>query len=167
MKEKAQFKQIAGALTKLQAKLGFSFGGDEFALEVGVNFLLQRVPGFYPTDEKGPGPLEVVASYDAAYLTVVDEEPELISTAGFGIRYYLLGDGWGEEDGLTGFLKPGYFSLGVLIVPEEDGALVWPWWGEERLGGFFTWGELKLAYVGGDEDRFMVGRELQMIPWLF
>lgn len=142
MKEKAQFKQIAGALTKLQAKLGFSFGGDEFALEV-------------------------VASYDAAYLTVVDEEPELISTAGFGIRYYLLGDGWGEEDGLTGFLKPGYFSLGVLIVPEEDGALVWPWWGEERLGGFFTWGELKLAYVGGDEDRFMVGRELQMIPWLF
>ncbi len=137
------------------------------ALEVGVNFLLQRVPGFYPTDEKGPGPLEVVASYDAAYLTVVDEEPELISTAGFGIRYYLLGDGWGEEDGFTGFLKPGYFSLGVLVAPEEDGVLVWPWQGEERLGGFFTWGELKLAYVGGDEDRFMVSREFQTIPWLF
>lgn len=137
------------------------------ALEVGVNFLLQRVPGFYPTDEKGPGPLEIVASYDTAYLTVVGEEPELISTAGFGIRYYLLGDGWGEEDGLTGFLKPGYFSLGVLVAPEEDGALVWPWHGEERLGGFLTWGEFKLAYVGGDEDRFMVSREFQMVPWLF
>jgi len=136
-------------------------------LEVVVNLFLQPVPGFYPTDEKGPGPLEIVASYDTAYLTVVDEEPELISTAGFGIRYYLLGDGWGEEDGFTGFLKPGYLSLGVLVAPEEDGALVWPWQGEERLGGFLTWGELKLAYVGGDEDRFMVSREFQMVPWLF
>ena len=34
MKEKAQFEKLAGALKKLQARLGFSFGGDEFAFEV-------------------------------------------------------------------------------------------------------------------------------------
>ncbi|MCK4511002.1 hypothetical protein KAW64_04645 [bacterium] len=137
------------------------------ALEVGLNFVCQRLPGFYPTDEAGPGPFEIVASYDPAFLTVVEEKPELISTAGFGIRYYLFGDGWGEEEGLAGMLKPGYFSLGVLVAPEEDGALLWPWQGESRIGGFATWGNLKVAYIGGDEDRYMVSREFEAIPWLF
>lgn len=137
------------------------------ALEVGLNFVLQRLPGFRPTEENGPGRLEVIAAYDAAYLTVVDDEPELISTAGFGLRCYMFGDGWGERDGLAGVLRPAYLALGMLVAPDADGALLWPWQGDSRLGAFVTWGELKLAYVGGDEQRFMVSREFEAIPWLF
>jgi hypothetical protein len=136
------------------------------ALEVGLNFIAQRFPGFRPND-RGPGAWEVIAAYDTGYLTLVDEEPAVVSTAGFGLRYYLLGNGWGEADGLAGMLKPGHASAGVLLAPNEDGALLWPWQGEERIGGFVTWGALKLAYVGGDEERFMVSREFQAIPWLF
>ena len=138
------------------------------AVEVVVNLVAQRLPGFYPTEEEGPGPLEIVASYEPAFLTLVDEELELISTVEFGIRYYLLGDGWGEDYGLTGMLKPGYFSLGVLVASEEDGTLLWPLDDPNpRVGGFVSWGAVKLGYLGGDEARFVVSREFEAIPWLF
>lgn len=137
-------------------------------VEAVANYFAQIVPWFGPDENGWPGPLEIVASYDTAYLTVADRQPDLVSTAGFGIRCYLFADGWGEADGLVGMLKPAYFSLGALFAPEEDGALLWPWdGGEPRVGGFVTWGEVKLAYVGGDDARFMVSREFQAIPWLF
>jgi len=136
-------------------------------VEAVANLLIQPMPGFGPDKDGWPGPLEIIATYDTAYLTVADGRPDLLSTAGFGIRCYLFADGWGEADWLMGMLKPAYFSLGMLVAPEEDGALLWPWDGEYRTGGFVTWGEVKLAYVGGDEARFMVSREFQAIPWLF
>jgi hypothetical protein len=138
-------------------------------LETLVNYAAQFLPGFGPDNQGWPGPLELIAAYDTAYLTIGGDEAVLVSTVCFGMRYYFFGDGWGKEDGLTGMLRPAYVSGGVLFAAEDDGALRWPW--EEgrdpRPGGFLTWGDLKFAYVGGDESRFMLSREFQAIPWVF
>lgn len=136
-------------------------------VELLLNYAVQSAPNFGPDDDGWPGALEIIAAYDTSYLTAVDEEPELLSVGELGLRCYMYAAGWGEQTGLAGFLKPGYVGLGLVVAGEDDGPFVPPWRGEPRFGGFLTWGALKLAYVAGDESRFMVSRELEFIPWLF
>lgn len=145
------------------------FGPDSARLngvEVFLNYGLQRVPKFGPNAAGEPGPLEAIASYSPTYMTYTAGKSRMISLSEFGLRRYFFGESWGKK-GKLGLLRPAFMTGGLAVASGDDGALKWPWKGKARLGGFFSWGELKVAYVGGDNQRFMVSRQFQLIPWAF
>jgi hypothetical protein len=39
--------------------------------------------------------------------------------------------------------------------------------GEERWGGFLVWGSMQVSYLFGEEDRWLLGRQFQLLPALF
>lgn len=135
-------------------------------MEVLANYALQRLPGFGPNAASEPGPLEVIASYSPTYVTYADGEPRMVSVSEFGIRHYFFGERWGGS-GLKGVIRPAYMTAGLAVASEADGAMRWPWRGEARLGGFLSWGQLKVAYVAGDNQRLMLSRQFQIVPWAF
>ena len=139
------------------------------APEVLLNYAAQRwIPGFRPTPLGGPSPWEVVVSYSPAYVTFGEGESTVlpVSTSEFGLRYYLFGDTFGKP-GVAGVLLPGYFSFGVLTASAENGALVWPWKGRERSGGFVSWGSIKVGYIDRDRGTWLFSRQFQAVPFVF
>jgi hypothetical protein len=137
--------------------------------EVLLNYAAQRwVPGFRPTPIGGPSPWEVIASYSPAYVTFDDGESGLlpVSASEFGLRFYLFGDSFGKS-GIAGLFLPSYFSFGVLTASDENGALVWPWKGRERSGGFVSWGSIKIGYIDRDRGTWLFSRQFQAVPFLF
>jgi hypothetical protein len=136
-------------------------------LEVLIAYSLQRTPGFGIDRATGyPGPLETVLAYSATYLTHSDGEMRLVSVAEFGLRRYIFARGWGGS-GLTSWLRPAYFSGGFAMSGESDDPLTSPFQGQSRYGAFFGWGELKVAFLGGDNKRLLVTQQVQVIPWVF
>ncbi len=135
------------------------------AVEVVLNFGAQWLPGFRPNGDGWPSRHEVVASYVPTYLTVTDGKARAVTVAELGVRSYLWTDGWGGRTG--GVLRPGYVSFGLALAGEADGALSSPLRGASRFGGFFGWGDAKVAFVGGREPRFLVTRQVQLVPWGF
>lgn len=135
------------------------------AAEVLLNFGAQWLPGFKPDADGWPSRREVVASYVPTYLTVTDGNARAVTVAELGIRSYLWTDGWGGRAG--GVLRPGHVSFGLAVTGASDGALASPWRGATRLGGFFAWGDAKVAFVGGRERRVLVTRQVQLVPWVF
>lgn len=132
------------------------------AVEVLLNYGAQWLPGFRPDVEGWPGALEVVASYVPTYLTLADGKGRAMSVAELGFRRYLWSKGFGSS-----VLKPGYVSLGLAVAGERDGAMTSPLRGKSRVGAFLGWGESKIAYVGGSENRVMITRQIQLVPWVF
>lgn len=136
-------------------------------LEVGLYYaIFQRVPGFGPSAACGPGAWEVVASYSPVYATISNRSVATTSVFEGGLRHYLFGPAWGRG-GLRGLLRPAYYSFGVAVSPELNQALASPLKGTERVGGFFAWGDLKLAYVGGSHPGLLVSRQLQVLRNVF
>jgi len=135
-------------------------------IEVLLNYAMQRLPGFGPNAASEPGPLEVIASYSPTYLTYGDGEPRMVSVSELGLRHYFFGESWGGS-GLKGVIRPAYMTAGLAVASEDDGAMRWPWRGDARLGGFVSWGQLKVAYVAGENQRLMVSRQFQIVPWAF
>jgi hypothetical protein len=137
--------------------------------EVVLNYAAQRwVPGFRPTPLRGPSPWEVVASFVPAYITFADHkaQPIPVSTAEFGVRRYLFGDGFGRS-GFKGILRPSYWSVGVLTASDEDGALVWPWRGRDHSGAYVSWGAIKVGYINRERGAWLVSKQFQAIPFIF
>lgn len=137
--------------------------------EVLLNYAAQRwIPGFRPTPLGGPSPWEVVASYSPAYVTFDDGESGVlpVSTSEFGLRFYLFGDTFGKS-GVAGLFFPSYFSFGVLTASDENGALVWPWRGRDRSGGFVSWGAIKIGYIDRDRGTWLFSRQFQAVPFVF
>ncbi len=135
-------------------------------IEVGIAYMLQGVRGFGYHPDEGPGPLEVVASYSTTYFSYADEDVQIVSGAEFGLRYYYFGDDWGRG-GLRGYLKPGHVSAGVVVAGAKDGPLVGPWSGESRVGVFGAWGDLKVAWIGGANSRWLLTKQFQILPFIF
>ena len=132
-------------------------------LEAGLYILLlQRLPGFGPSAECGPGPWELVAAYSPVYVTISDKSVTSTSVAEGGLRHYLYGPKWGQG-GLKGLLRPAYFSFGAALASEKDGALKSPFQGEARVGGFLAWGDLKVAYLGGSRPHLLISRQFQLV----
>ena len=139
------------------------------APEVLLNYAAQRwIPGFRPTPSGGPSPWEVVVSYSPAYVTFGEGESTVlpVSTSEFGLRFYLFGDTFGRP-GVAGILLPSYFSFGVLTASDGNGALVWPWKGRERSGGFLSWGSIKIGYIDRDRGTWLFSRQFQAVPFVF
>ena len=160
---------ISGALSRLsryERKLGPTSPRLNGA-EVVVNYLAQlALPGFKPNALRGPGSWEFIASYAPAYVTRIDEKFTPIAGAEFGLRRYMYGEGFGKS-GLRGIFRPSYWSVGALTTSHLNGALIYPWRGRERTGGFISWGSIKVGYVKRGEGEWMVSKQFQAIPFVF
>lgn len=159
---------LADSLSILR-KYERKFGPDSARLngpEVLLNYGLQRVRGFGPNAAGEPGPLELIASYSPTYLTYADDKAQMVSITEFGLRRYFFSESWGAQ-GWQGFIKPAFMTAGLAVAGEEDGAMKWPWKGDARLGAFLSWGELKVAYLFGDNQRVLISRQFQLIPFAF
>lgn len=132
-------------------------------------FILRRFDAFGLQRDGSPGPMEMVLAYTTSYFSYEKDAVEnndviFLSAVEIGLRYYFLMAGWGEGS----YLKPGYCSFGLLIAGEENGFLRNPLKGDKRLGAFVSWGSLKCGYLftGGDQ-RFLITRQMQLLPLLF
>lgn len=137
--------------------------------EVLLNYAAQRwIPGFRPTPLGGPSPWEVIASYTPGYITFAEGESGVspVSASEFGLRFYLFGDRFGKS-GIAGLFFPSYASFGVLTASDRNGALVWPWRGRERSGGFVSWGAIKIGYIDRDRGTWLFSRQFQAVPFVF
>ena len=155
-------------LANYERKLGPSSPRLNFP-EVLLNYAAQRwIPGFKPTPLGGPSPWEMIASYTPGYVTFDDDEDGIlpVSASEFGLRFYLFGDSFGKS-GWAGVLLPSYFSFGVVTASDRNGALVWPWRGRERSGGFVSWGSIKIGYIDRDRGTWLFSRQFQAVPFVF
>ena len=155
-------------LSNYERKLGPTSARLNFA-EVLLNYSTQRwIPGFKPTPLGGPSPLEVVASYVPGYITVEsgDKTPIPVSAGEFGFRWYLFGKNFGKS-GVEGMLLPSYFAGGVLVASDDNGALVWPWRGRQHVGGYVSWGAIKVGYIHRPTSSWLVSKQFQAIPFVF
>jgi hypothetical protein len=160
--------QALDRLANYERKLGPTSARLNFP-EVLLNYAAQRwVPGFKATPLGGPSPLEVVASYVPGYVTFVDGSgtPIPVSAAEFGLRYYLFGKHFGKP-GIAGVFLPSYLAAGMLTASNDNGALVWPWKGQDRSGGYFSWGSIKVGYIKRSGGSWLLSKQFQIVPFVF
>lgn len=136
-------------------------------LEVLAAYALQGSPAFGVDAGGRPGPLEAVLAYAPSYISRSDEKMRLIGVAEIGLRHYIFSPGWGNSSGRWAWVKPGYASYGVAWAGASDDPLTPPWQGAARVGAFFGWGDIKAAWLLGDDRRFLVTQQFQLIPWVF
>ena len=138
-------------------------------LEVGFAYLLQGVPGFGP-GPKGPGPLEPVCAYSTSYVMVyngADIPGQLMISSAWetGLRWYWFG----ASDSPYSFwslLKPSYLSIGAAFSSRRE----WFFLAHDEAwdpGFFVDIGGFKSAVLFGDEIRVFLGRQFQLVPYLF
>ncbi len=176
LREQALRRQLEN-LRRFERKFGPSSVKLNF-VEVLANYGLQFLP--WPTltgvDASGsPRPWEAVVAYRTTYLTLTGVtgdsskfSPQAVSTAEFGLRHYNFGESWGTGSStLSRMLKPGYWSVGVIIAPESNGAMRYPWRGESRWGAYVAWGNLKIGWLSGHDRRVVVSREVMLVPYVF
>lgn len=156
-------------LDRYQVKYGPGSARLNF-LEVGLNAVLQATPWFRPNRE-GPSPNEILLGYDTAWGTVARDKAQAVSTLEIGWRRYDLDWREGGRRGWSALLRPRYVSGGLAIAEVRDGALRWPLNRAAdrttRLGPFLSLGDLKLAFLFGSESRFLISRQVQILPNLF
>jgi len=131
-------------------------------VETLANYALQSFSLFGVRADRSPGPLEFVASYATHDFTYARSKLQVASLGTVGLRYYMYTPGWGSSP-----LRPAYVDAGVAVMGQRDGALITPWEGHSRVGGFVSWGDYRVAYVGGGERRLLMSRNLQLVHWLF
>lgn len=142
------------------------------APEVGLNYLAQRLPGFGPTSDGWPGSFEIVATYSTTELTLArngnrDLRARVVSASHFGVRKYQFGKSWGNGGGFTGLLKPAHMAAGATLMGPTDQVLGSPFRRGRRIGGFVSWGDMLIGFVGGPERRVLLSRNLKVIPYVF
>lgn len=146
--------------------------------EVVTNYALQFLswPKLTGVDASGsPRPWEAVVAYRTTYLTftrltgdTIKTSPQAVSTAEFGLRHYNFGETWGTgSNAIARLLKPGHWSLGIIVAPEGNGAMRYPWRGDARVGPYLAWGTLKIGWLSGGDKRVVVSREVMLVPYLF
>ena len=133
------------------------------AAEIGLNFVAQNVPPFQPSADGWPSPLELVASYVPTYLTVHDGRAQAWTVLEGGVRLYMFDPAWGQP-GMAGVIRPSHISAGLAVVNEVGGALREPWRGDSRLGAFLSWGDAKIAFVGGDGPNVLIHVRFSSFP---
>jgi hypothetical protein len=139
--------------------------------EVLLNAGLQRLSLFGP-GPRGPSPWEALLAYSTSYVTVDDHgEAKAVSVLEAGLRRYTFGWAPQETRLWLRLLRPRYGSAGVAMAEARDGALRWPLRGASekstRVGPFLTWGDYKVAVLLGGESRWLVSRQVHLLPNLF
>jgi hypothetical protein len=106
-------------------------------------------------------------AYSPSYISRSDDKMRLVGVAEIGLRQYFFASSWGSGSGPTSWLRPRYMSYGVAWAGRSDDPLTPPWKGDSRLGAFLGWGQLKVAWLAGDDQRVLVTQQFQLIPWVF
>jgi hypothetical protein len=139
-------------------------------VEVLLNAGLQRLSVFAP-GKNGPSPYEALLAYSTSYATIDRrDDTRPVSVLEAGVRRYTFGWDPDSRSVWARMLKPRYGSLGVAIAERRDGALRWPLSGAgetSRVGPFLTWGDLKVAVLLGPDSRFLLSRQMHLLPNLF
>jgi len=139
-------------------------------VEVLLNTFVQSTKPFRPNHD-GPSPNELLLGYSTSWGTVSDDKAQAVSTLEVGWRRYNLDWHAGTARGWSALLRPRYVAGGVAMAEARDGALRWPLNGAAdqttRVGPFLSFGDLKVAYLFGPESRFLVSRQVQLLPNLF
>lgn len=151
-------------------RLERKFGPDSAHLngvEVLAAYTLQRLPWFGVNKGGRPGPLEAVLAYVPSYFTRADKKMRLVGVAELGLRHYIFKQGWGAGSGTSAWLRPGYLSYGVAWAGPSDDPLSPPWKGSSRVGAYFGWGKIKVAWLASDDHRLLVTQQIQLVPWVF
>ena len=91
----------------------------------------------------------------------------LTGVAEIGLRHYFFKEGWGTGTGKLAWLRPGFSSFGLAWSGRSDDPLTPPWKGDSRFGAFVGWGQMKIAWLGGEDNRVLVTQQFQIIPWVF
>ena len=108
-----------------------------------------------------------MAAYAPVYLTHSDDQWRMVGAFEGGLRWYFFGEKWGSGAGRLQFLRPAYSSFGLAVTSGSDEPLRTPWDGDSRYGIFFGWGQIKAAWLPGENQQFLVTQQFQMIPWVF
>lgn len=169
----ASIKQSQKKLNRYEKKYGPNSARLN-PVESAFNFFVFRKCSLFGTGESGPGPLEFISSYSSSYVTAYDAETGktfddigVVSAFEVGLRYYFLGENWGQEGFCNKLKKPGYATAGLLVTGEASGFFTWPLRGKESYGVFASWGGLKAGYIAGDNSRILLSRQFQIVPYLF
>jgi hypothetical protein len=135
-------------------------------IEVVAAYLLQRNAAFGVDATGRPGPFEVICAYGPTYLTRSDDKMRVVGVAEVGLRQYIFKENWGGT-GRFAFLRPGYLSYGMAVSGRDDDPMRPPWQGASRFGAFFGWGAMKVAWLGGDDQRVLITQQFQLLPFIF
>ena len=140
-------------------------------VEVALNAGLERLSLFGP-GPRGPSPWEALLAYSTSYVTVDDHgDAKAVSVLEAGLRRYTFSWDPQERRLWLRLLRPRYGSAGVAIAEARDGALRWPLRGASekstRVGPFLTWGDYKVAVLVGSDSRWLVSRQVHLLPNLF
>jgi hypothetical protein len=136
-------------------------------VEIVESSWLQRHWPFKPGRD-GPSPWEVVSGYSTSYLTTVGGQGKVVSVVELGARHYNFSYDPDVKSGLRSYLTPRYWTAALAIGDGEDGALRMPFQREPRLGAALSWGDMKVAYLHGRDERWrlLVSRQFQLLPHL-
>ena len=164
-------QQLRRTLERLRRyELKFGPGAPRLnVMEVLLSYCFQTVRGFGYDPEEGPGPWEWIASIATTYFTRTKAHTDIVSAAELGLRRYRFKEGWGGG-GWRGYVKPRYFSFGIAVAGQKTGPLVMPWrYVEPQIGGFVSWGDVKLAVVSGSgrDTRWLLTKQVQLVPLVF
>ncbi len=141
-------------------------------LEAGVAYALQGLYPFGP-NQNGPGPLEPVLRYSTTWFLAhnesVNDLPRNFQVAALwelGLRCYWY-SAPDARPSLLGLLKPSFIAAGYAAAPAERN---WFFWVNEEpfdSGFFIDIGILKAAVTFGENRRIFLGRQFQIVPYLF
>jgi hypothetical protein len=142
--------------------------------EVGLNYVAQlAVPGFRPSADKGPSPLELVASYKTTDLTAAKNDSadltvRLVSTGQLGLRVYRFNGTCGTGNWVVANLvHPCQSSGGFFVMGPRDATLLRTWGSDSRAGVYVARGNYHAGYVFGGARRVVVGTGVQIVPFVF
>ena len=99
-------------------------------------------------------------------MATVEGEGKVVSVVELGLRHYNFSYDSDVKSGIRSYLTPRYWTAAFAIGDGEDGALRMPFRREPRLGAALSWGDLKVAYLHDQDERWrlLVSRQFQLLP---
>lgn len=171
LRQAVQDQALAQGAERLR-RLGVKYGSGSPSLnvvEAGVNYLFQWIPGLRSGPDGSPSRYEFLAAYRTLEVTTYgagSAGARLVSAGQAGLRWYHWNEAWGRGSARAQLVRPRYASLGLYMVGPDDAPLKFPS-SVHKLGVFFGWGALHVAYVFDGSGRVLVGGDKQLVPHLF
>lgn len=171
LRQAVQDKALAQGAERLR-RLGVKYGSGSPSLnvlEAGVNYLFQWLPGLRSDSTGSPSRYEFLGAYRTMEVSTFrpgDDAARLVSAGQIGLRRYHWNPSWGRGSARAQLLRPRYASMGLYVVGPDDAPLKLPS-SFHKLGVFFGWGAVHVAYVFDGDGRVLIGGDKQLVPHLF
>jgi len=140
--------------------------------EASISYGLQGVYPFGP-NQSGPGPLEPVLRYSTTWVVAYNDSlNDIPSNLQFGalwqvgLRCYLF-SAPDKRPSFSSFITPSYISAGLAVASAKRNWFLLANDESWDYGAFLDIGVMQAAVTFGDNTRIFVGRQFQVIPYLF